>query len=77
MLSLLQLYDAIDAVTCCPSQATGTPEVDIFENGDHFTTVGKMTLYKLPEVKVVTWVATKPVEELLDMLTEVKVRSHL
>ena len=32
-----------------------------------------MTLYKLPEVKVVTWEATKPVEEPLDMLTEVKV----
>ena len=47
--------------------------MDIFDYGEPFTTVGKMTLYKLPEVKVVTWAATQPVEELLDMLTEVKV----
>ena len=61
------------AVLCCHSQVTGIPEVDLVSNGDHFSNLGKMSLYKLKEVQVVTWEATKPLEELLEQLDEVQV----
>ena len=72
MLSSSSFYAVSMLSLCCHPQVTGIPEVDLVSHGDRFSTLGKMTLYKLKEVKVVTWEATKPLEELLDILTEVE-----
>ena len=73
MLSLRLFYAVIYAVIMLSFQVTGIHEVDIALHGDRFSTLAKMTLYKLKKVQVVTWEPTKQVEELLEMLDEVAV----
>ena len=74
ILYFILFYAVLILYLYCTSQETAIPELDLVSSDyERFSTAGKMTIYKLKEVKVITVEPTTAIGALLDILTEIEV----